>query len=539
MKATKRIFAILMCICLLLCFAVPSAFAAADGTITINSPTDSTVGVANKTFEIYKIFDATSDGTNISYSWIDNDRYSTFFNDKFGTTDLLTIVDKVNDLEATALQAFATDLYKYISDNSIAATDTKTAGGSDTSVVFTGKDYGYYLVYDSDDIAEGSVRSAVMLTSAAPNANITLKVDLPSITKQVLNNEDAWAKGTSSTIGDPLKFKITAEVPDHKDYPTYTYKIQDSLPAGITLDPATIVVTSEKEGALTEDTDYTLTAPGTDGIDFIITMANIKDFEAGDNIIVTYTAELNNKFFLTDENAASLIYSNDPTDKTSTGTVSDFAKVHSYRFIFTKYAQDVDGSPRNLRLAGAEFELYKAGSNEPIKFTEVPDTNAAGVSYTKYIVDPDGENTTTTLKTHNTGDATISLDHLNYGGHLGDVAVIGLSEGVYHLVETKAPDGYVLPSEPFIVDIYDNIGSITGVVTELEASGSHSGTGSIINVDGRAEAILTVWAEITNKPGTALPETGGMGTTIFTIGGILLMAGALAFFTLRKRSNAV
>ncbi|MBE6779079.1 MAG: LPXTG cell wall anchor domain-containing protein [Ruminococcaceae bacterium] len=106
----------------------------------------------------------------------------------------------------------------------------------------------------------------------------------------------------------------------------------------------------------------------------------------------------------------------------------------------------------------------------------------------------------------------------------------------YKLVETKAPDGYVLPDEPFIIEIVDEIGAL-GSVGTLNVTGSHTGSGSIVNTNGIAESILTVWAEITNKPGAALPETGGMGTTLFTVLGIVMMVGAAAFFTSRKRSS--
>ena len=113
---------------------------------------------------------------------------------------------------------------------------------------------------------------------------------------------------------------------------------------------------------------------------------------------------------------------------------------------------------------------------------------------------------------------------------MGDIAIFGLAEGTYKLVETKAPDGYILPNDPFVIEIVDEIGAL-GSVGTLNVTGSHTGSGSIVNTNGMAENILTVWAEITNKPGSALPETGGMGTTIFTVLGIIMMVGAVAFFT--------
>ena len=42
---------------------------------------------------------------------------------------------------------------------------------------------------------------------------------------------------------------------------------------------------------------------------------------------------------------------------------------------------------------------------------------------------------------------------------------------------------------------------------------------------------------ITNNKGFSLPETGGMGTYLFTIGGIVIMAGAaFALIAMKKRA---
>ena len=545
MKAIKRTLAIVMCICLMACTSMMlTTGAAGDGTINITNPTDSAVGVGGKTFEIYKIFDATYSNGNVSYAWVENDPYSAFFKDEMGETttpSLLEVVEYVNGLSNDELNAFATALYKYIKDNNISATDSKTAGTGDTSVSFTGKDYGYYLVYDSSTVTDGSVRSAVMLSNAAPTANITLKVDLPKIDKQVMNNEGEWSKGTSTNIGDPIEFKVTCEVPDHENYPSYTYIIQDEQPDSNVLDKNSFKLVSAEKGELTLGTDYTLEFDVDENVDFKITILNLKSFTAGDTITLTYTAELSDEATSTDKNVATLIYSQDPTDPSKTGKVSSEAKIYSYSFIFSKFAQNESNHLLNLSLAGAEFQLYRIGEDDSetlVKFsTKEMSYEADGqtLTYTKYIVDPEGA--TETILTDNDGPANTANTN-TLGGHLGEAVIFGLAEGTYHLVETKAPDGYILAEEPFVITINDTIGAQTGIVTEFSANGSHVGTiGNIFNVRFEGGTTLTVWSDITNMAGDALPETGGMGTTLFTIGGILLMAGALAFFTLRKRNS--
>ncbi len=71
MKAIKRTLAILMCFCMVFGCASITAFSEETvvGSITIQNPSHSDATVGGKTFNVYKVFDATTSGTNTSYSW--------------------------------------------------------------------------------------------------------------------------------------------------------------------------------------------------------------------------------------------------------------------------------------------------------------------------------------------------------------------------------------------------------------------------------------------------------------------------------------
>ena len=133
-------------------------------------------------------------------------------------------------------------------------------------------------------------------------------------------------------------------------------------------------------------------------------------------------------------------------------------------------------------LNGAEFTVTKQGSDEALYFVK----KEAG----KYkLADKDTDGASQTVVATN-----------------GTVKVEGLDEGIYHFTETKAPSGYS------------------------------------INADGKdatitaAKQSVSVDVTLTDTKLSALPSTGGIGTTIFTIGGcaIMIVAAGLFFATRRK-----
>ena len=134
-------------------------------------------------------------------------------------------------------------------------------------------------------------------------------------------------------------------------------------------------------------------------------------------------------------------------------------------------------------LKGAEFSIASADGTK-LQFVEVE----TGV-YRLATAD-DAENTKVT----------------NVVATNGSVVVKGLDEGTYKIVEEKAPKGYS------VVDVPDQ------------------------TISAGQNANITV--KVTDTKLSALPHTGGIGTTIFTIAGCAIMvAAAFFFFTSRKKAN--
>ncbi|MBQ3563320.1 MAG: SpaH/EbpB family LPXTG-anchored major pilin [Clostridia bacterium] len=570
MKAIKKILAILVVLCVVFsCGALAAIAAEPTGSITIQNPGNSNATVAGKTFKVYKIFDATTSGNNTSYSWYKDGGNIPFYDFFYGANGIVGqnvengnvqgavefLAEKNSGGNNFELSQVAEKLHDYIVEKNIAYVEKITASDTATSVTVSDLSYGYYLVYDDTDLSgdgTSAVRSAVMLSNVNKDAVITLKANRPQILKQIKKHNEEYGKGTSVSIGDTVTFKITTVVPSHTLYTDYTYYVEDVMHDGLVLDVDSIKVYQndiELEG------DFTLTTTGlSEGVDFKVDFTALMNdddkYEIGDELVIIYDAKVTNAIQAqkANQNTAKLTYSNDPTSQTSTGSVSDVANVYSYQFVFTKFAEDTHGVLTNVRLAGAEFKLFRVVEGQEdqlITFTTIEKTHESteeggqATTYIQYVVAEGSTGSIDTLTTHNKGEATISLGHLNMGGHLGDVSIFGLAEGTYKLVETKAPDGYVIADKPFKIKIEDQIGEL-GSVGTLTVTGQYDGEiGNIVNTNGIAESILTVWAEITNRPGSALPETGGIGTTLFTVLGVILMAGAVAFFISRKRNSAV
>lgn len=210
-------------------------------------------------------------------------------------------------------------------------------------------------------------------------------------------------------------------------------------------------------------------------VDLKSLVASTDNPNAGKKITVTYTAKVN---ALTVENKAGSHVAN-----TEYGANNVPVELFTGEITLVKYG---DNKENNL-LANAGFEVYKDNATTPLKFKQQENGN--------YRYAPDAKDATTTVIT-------------NEGGK---VVVEGLNVGSYHFKETKAPTGYSINTDGKTIELTQ-----TGVATAI-----------IKNSDKLNDTKLN-----------SLPSTGGMGTYLFTIIGVVVMAGAAGAFFISRRKGS-
>ena len=110
----------------------------------------------------------------------------------------------------------------------------------------------------------------------------------------------------------------------------------------------------------------------------------------------------------------------------------------------------------------------------------------------------------------------------------GKIELGKLAYGKYYLVETTAPAGYVLLSEPVVI----TVGSSEVTYTQGDRNLPLSGNGIDHNT---TTDIYTL--TVTNNAGARLPSTGGSGVAgVYATGSLLVLAAAILLAAKRRRS---
>ena len=375
--------------------------------------------------------------------------------------------------------------------------------------------YGYYLLYPEGGSTSVARHNDAMLVNVTdPATTVTVKSEYPTVDKTIIDKPESDQKGTAASdaqIGDTVWFQLESKVPDMSEYSSYVFKFHDTLSDGLTFNADSVTV---KVGgtALTETSDYTVSQSRQNITIDLTSLYNKYKDQAGAAIVVTYSATLNESAVIGNdgnEHSATVEYTNNPITGGTGTSQPDITKTHTFEFTIDKYtgaAYDGDAT----RLPGAQFHIVKgetAGDGTTMKFQQ----KTAGDATDPLVVIPlQSEGTELTpLTTPESGKITVS----------------GLADGTYWIVEDKAPDGYNKLAEPIKVVITANYDETTGELTSHTVTYGDESTAAGNNV-----------IPVQNNTGTLLPGTGGMGTVLFTVAGVALIALGVVWSLKRSKS---
>ena len=440
------------------------------------------------------------------------------------------------------VDAFAKVVSANLNETNAAASTTATGGYE-----FTNLDGGYYFVKDKT-VPEADAYSKYML-KVVKNTTVSVKADQPKVEKKVYEedytNDAGYGTGYNDVadhfIGESVPFKLIGTLPSAEQfaaYDSYYYEFNDTLDAGFKAPAAGDFTVKIGDTVVTEDfdivigdlldangktvTSISIKAKGND-IKKIMTDKGIDFSTATPKVTVDYKAVLDDDAVIGlngNENKVDLKFSNNPNAKgdgtNNTGkTPEDKVIVFTYEFDTLK----VDAADNTKKLQGAEFTLQDKASGKYAKvvngiFQDWVDAAEAS-----------------TLTTDENGLITIK----------------GMEGGTYIVKETKAPTDYNLPSAPFEITLKatkimsqdwnstasDALGEFSATIANPLPNTSGTATDNAkVSVDG-----YTATLTIKNTKGAELPETGGIGTKLFYIGGGALVLASAVILISKKRAK--
>ena len=377
----------------------------------------------------------------------------------------------------------------------------------------------YYKVKDNQtDIENGTVSAADNwalengFAYAKSSKDTTPGKDIVDNDGKVIVNGKAAGKGDAVAKGDTVNYKITLKVPsyDPQYYTKPTYVVTDELSVGLDFVDKTqenlqnqadakfgkgkaIVKVEGRKVTITLDENY------------ILSLANKSAKER--TFELKYSAKLNGTSvnFDASTNTVKVNYSNKPGDTTNSGET----KTYHYTFKFDGEVKKIDEN--NKPLSGAVFGL----------FTDAECKNEAKYADTNKQITAESAETT------------------------GLLNFTGLDDKEYYMKEISAPKGYKLNNKVYKIEFkpsFEATGKMISykvTVTDMDDQINAKITEYKLDANGTVVVVGEKnTTEISNTKLGSLPSTGGMGTYLFTIVGVVLMTCAAgAFFVSRRKAN--
>lgn len=532
-----------------------------------HAPVAGQKGVPGATYTAYKIASLNADGTfTVETAFadltVDGVKLSTLFTkDKLAdNTGSQTYAD------TNAFELYIPVLRQEIENSNYAGAPGTT--DNDGKAEITGLALGVYLVIETtipDNYVETSKPFLVQLPQWDQDAgtdgewlyNVTAypKNDPVDLEKVIVEKDKSKVDETTRAIGDIVDYAITVDVPYYgdltdKQVDKIQYFVTDNMSAGLTFnnDVKVTVLGAPTATTLVSGTDFTVDTEDKTVITVDFDPEKVYAWQ-GFQFLIEYSATLNENAVIggANPNTAKLTFTTnprtgkkgpdgEPTPDTD-DTDEDSTKVYSYGMDLTKKFNNGTETPD---ASAVEFTMSDGTAN--LQFVKLSAGNYLVVGEdwaANYVADGkiklpvDAEDADQTEYTVTTA--------LNPAAD-GTLLVNGLNVGTYTLTETKTVNGYSkLESDVTIV--------VTGLKDEtankLDGNVGANANGSALDanvreVDGKNVGTKGVFEiEINNvSEQFNLPLTGGAGLLMFTIGGGIVIAGAIILFSLLRKKKA-
>lgn len=376
------------------------------------------------------------------------------------------------------------------------------------------------------------------------NATATAKKETTKVEKE--QSDASGAAACDYKVGDTVTFTVKTTIPSFADaYLAPTFKVTDKMSDGLAYTDGTIKV-KDGNGVDIASGNYTFSKTNAQNWTVDFDSDYVKSLEAPQAIVITYDAVITEDVFTSvneETNDVEIEFSNNPDKDSDKGKVKD--KTRSYTF-------SIDGS---LLGGGGDqtSELIKVavdGNGDPIMQSTASGKtyqNAlAGATFGLYTDKTAADNETDAYYTNASFQGTVTTDADGY------MEINGLDVGTYYLKELTAPAGFIRDQKTHEIVISATYGTETVPATdEYPAYTVPVLESYTITIDGTNTSTYNMklsenkeitTSEATNPPtsiantkGVELPSTGGMGTTLFYIGGAVLVLGAVVVMITRRR----